>query len=119
MSEFVASDWARLEAVRRAKAILSGDLDILEGCVALAEVADGVVPLWLDDPDFVVFGAVASECDGIPLGAARQQWQGEALARVNATAQEYSARVRAEVLCSCGNIVSRFGDDNVQGESAV
>jgi len=104
------SDWARGEAVKRARAILAGELDVLYGCVVLAEIADGVVPDWRDDPDFVVFGAVASECDDIPLGPARLQWQGEALARMDAMAKEYAGRTRDVVLKACENVVSRFGE---------
>jgi hypothetical protein len=111
MSDHPESGWPRLEAVRRARAVLAGELGVLEGCVELAAIADGVVPAWFDDPDFSVFGAVASEADDIPLGAARQQWQGEALTRRNALASEYSARVRDQVLRACESVIARFSAD--------
>ena len=110
MSTQVTSEWARREAVRNAQAILTGRLGILEGCVALAKVADAVVPAWFDDPDFSVIGGVASECHGIPLGDVRHQWQGEALERMDAESQRYADQVRDVVVKACEDIISRFGD---------
>ena len=108
------STWARDEAVKRARAVLAGELDVLYGCVLLAQIADSVVPDWRLDPDFVVFGAVASESDNIPLGPAREQWKGEALARMDAMAEHYAAQVRDEVLKACNSVVARF--DNRKGD---
>jgi hypothetical protein len=110
MSAFEASKGARREAVRYAQAILTRQLSILESCVALTRVADRVVPIPSDDPDFAVFAGVASECDGIPLGEVRQQWKVDALSRMDAEAQRYTDQVRDQVLAACENIVARFGD---------
>ena len=112
MSALSGNDWARGEAVKRAKAILAGEVDVLYGCVTLAQIADNVVPDWRDDPDFVIFGAVASESDHIPLGPARQQWKGAALARMDTMAADLAAKARDVVLSACRNVVSRFGNRN-------
>jgi hypothetical protein len=110
MQSDAARELARREAVRCASAILSGELGVLEGSVAIAQVADRVVPSWFEDPDFAAIGGVASECDGLLLGDVRHQWQGDALARMDAEAQRYTDQVRDTVVKACENIVARFGD---------
>jgi hypothetical protein len=103
-----AKESAVQEAIHCARAVLAGEIDVLEACVTLHKLADAVVPSWVEDPDFQIFGAIASECDGIPLGEARKQWKDQALARIDADAQRYSQIVREEVVKACQNVVSRF-----------
>src|SRR5688572_14327535 len=75
-----ASDWSNPEftwsprkvAVETAKAILADKVGIVEGSVRLSSLAHAIVPNWANDPDFVVFGALASETDHLPIGSARQ-----------------------------------------------
>jgi hypothetical protein len=52
--------WPLRDALRTARAVLDGEMGIIEGSVALARYAHDVVPKWSVDPDFVVFGALAS-----------------------------------------------------------
>ena len=96
------------EAVRVARAVLSGDIGVLEACVSLASLAHDVVPDWRDDPDFAVLGAVASEVDALPLGAARAQWGSAALAKADVEIARYTQLVEDRVLVACRNIVERF-----------
>ena len=110
MSNHEADDEARRKAVGYAESVLRGRLGVLEGCVALADIAGRVMPSWLDDPDLAIFGAIASECDGVPLGHARHQWKGAALERMDAAAQKYTDEVRDVVVKACENIVARFGN---------
>jgi hypothetical protein len=120
MWDHEAKEEARRKAVRHAQAVLNGQLGILEGCVALAEVADRVVPAWFDDPDFAGIVGIASECEGIPLGDVRHQWKGQALERMDAEAHRYADQVRDVVVKACENIVSRFGDrDDDQFSASV
>jgi hypothetical protein len=108
MSSHTPSAWARSEAVRRARAVLSGELGVLEGCIPLASIAHDVVADWRSDPDFVVFGAVASETDELPLGEARAQWSAAALARADVEIDRYTREVKDGVLAACLNVVKRF-----------
>jgi hypothetical protein len=110
MSAHEADVEARRMAVGYAESVLRGRLGILEGCVALADIAGRVVPSWCDDSDFAIIGSIASECDGIPLGNARHQWKGAALERMDAAAQKYTDQVRDVVVSACENIVARFGN---------
>jgi hypothetical protein len=108
MATHATNEWARGEAVRIARAILSGELGVLEGCIPLASVAHDVVADWRIDADFVVFGAVASETDKLPLGKAREQWGTAALARADVEIDRYTREVQDRVLAACRNVLDRF-----------
>jgi hypothetical protein len=109
MSAHESSAWSRAEAVRKAQAILSGELGVLEGCIPLASLAHALVPNWAADPDFVVFGALASEIDHLPFGSVRGHWSVEALARADGEIERITESAREEVFVACRNIVERFG----------
>jgi len=115
MAAHVATGRASGEAVRMARAILSGDAGLLEGCIPLASIAHDVVPDWRVDPDFVVFGAVASEIDALPFGPVRAQWNSAALARADVEIARYSQLVKEQVLGACRNVVERFGPPQPSG----
>jgi hypothetical protein len=108
MSAHVPNVLAQAEAVRRARAIVAGELGVLEGCIPLASLAHDVVAVWRIDPDFVVFGAVASEVDALPLGPARVHWSSEALAKADQEIVRYTQLSRDQVLAACRSIISRF-----------
>jgi hypothetical protein len=122
MSAQVASTWSTTEAVRLARAVLSGEVGVLEGCIPLASIAHNVVSDWVSDPDFVVCGAVASEIDALPFGPVRERWSSAALASADATIARYTETMREQILEACRNIVARFGAttvDTPEGEGAV
>jgi len=102
--------WRKRTAVATAKAVLSGELGLIEGCVVLSGVAHGLVPRWHDDPDFLVFGVVASDTDHLPTGSARKYWNPDALAREDQRIAEYGAKSRTDIVTACQNIIARFGD---------
>ena len=108
MAAHVASSWSQAEAVRLARAIMSGDVGVLEGCIPLASIAHDVVPRWVEDPDFVVFGSVASEIDDLPFGSVRQHWSAEALAAADNKISRYAEAVREDILGACRNVIERF-----------
>jgi hypothetical protein len=63
---------------------------------------------WIDDPDFVPFGGIASEVDGLPIGRARQYWSAEALEREDRELAIYESAVKDQVHVACRNVVTRF-----------
>jgi hypothetical protein len=110
MAAHISTDLAHIsEAVRVAKGILSGQIGVLEGCIPLSTVANRIVPDWWVDPDFVVFGGVASEIDALPLGSVREMWSSEALERKDVEVARYTQVVRERVMAACRSIVDRFG----------
>ena len=70
------------------------------------------------DEDFAVFGAVASETDDYPIGAARMRWSPSALAREDAKIAEYEVAVSEQVLEACRNVLARFTSAGSSGPDA-
>jgi len=70
---------------------------------------------WRIDPDFVVFGAIASETDELPLGKAREQWSAAALARADVEIERYTREVQDQVLAACRNLLNRFEPQQADG----
>ena len=101
-------DSALHSAVDLTGAMLRGDVTLFLGCRRLASLAHHIVPDWTADPDFVVFGAVASEIDDYPVGPERARWSLTALAREDAKIADYEARVRDQILGACRNVIARF-----------
>jgi hypothetical protein len=110
MSALESERRAQADAVRKARAIVAGELGVLEGCIPLAALAHIAVADWRADPDFVVVGAVASEVDDLPFGAVRAKWSSEALVRVDERIERYTRKAGPQVLEACRNIISRFSD---------
>src|SRR5688572_13885453 len=113
------TEWSQVAAVEAAKLILAGELGVIEGCRLLADLAHTLVPDWVADQDFVVFGALASETDHLPTGTARQYWAADALAREDRNIARIEASARSDVLAACRNVINRFqGPSNERGASA-
>ena len=63
-----------------AAGMIDGSVDCLEGAIELSSLCFQVdVPE--DDQDYIAFVAIASEIDHLPIGAARQHWSADSLAR--------------------------------------
>ncbi len=108
--DLAANSWAREAAVECACAVLEGRLCIFEGCQKLADLASALVENWVDDPDFVLFGGIASETDGSPIGATRALWSAEGLAREDRSLIPFEAAVAEQVRAACRNVVARFSE---------
>jgi hypothetical protein len=115
MAAPVSSAQARGEAVRIARAIIAGHTGVLEGCVPLASIAHDVIPDWQVDPDFVIFGAIASEIDALPFGLVRDQWSSAALSKADIEITRYTLVVQERVLGACRNVVERFDPQRLAG----
>jgi Protein of unknown function (DUF2489) len=100
--------WPLRDALKTAQAMLDQDLGIVEGSAALAIYAHQVVPDWRVDPDFVVFGALSSSTDHLPIGEVRQLWSAAALTKADAEIADITERHRDSVLRACENVINRF-----------
>jgi hypothetical protein len=99
---------ARAQAVDIANQVLAGSLSPILGAIDLnrLRVSVGVSD---DDPDFLIFLVIDSECEGLPIGRARQHWAPEALASKQADvahAEAWAMRTGREAFW---NVVARFG----------
>ena len=97
------------EAAQVARGILEGKRGICEGCRALKRLAYDLVPDWVADPDFVVFGSLDSDSDRFPLGQVREHWDPMALAGLDLERHEIERRAEPDVFAACRSIVARFG----------
>ena len=104
--EYVRS--CRDRAVAFAKGALAATVPLLEACHALAALYDAV-EVSSPDPDFDVFSLISSECEALPIGAAREHWAPEALARLEPQIQSAVAWATPLALPACRSIVQRFG----------
>jgi hypothetical protein len=100
----------RPKAVSVATSVLNGRTGIIQGARELATIGHVLVDNWALDPDFVVFGGVASESDDLPVGKDRERWDPTALVDKDAEVQDYETRVRSTMYKACRNVIRRFTD---------
>jgi hypothetical protein len=96
------------KAVEVARRILSGDIGMIAGCRQLAALGDSVVPDCRVDTDFVVFVAVKSESDALPLEDQRHNWDPSAYDAKQVEVARFESDVREDVLKACRSVVARF-----------
>jgi hypothetical protein len=101
-------DWPLRDALKMAQSVLGGEIGAIEGSIALARFAHDVVSDWRVDPDFVVFGVVASETDHLPFGLVRERWSVVGLAKADAEIGAITERYQAKVRRACKNVIERF-----------
>ena len=101
--------WPLRDALKTAHAVLDNGLGIIEGSIKLAAYAHSVVADWATDPDFVVFGVLASDTDHLPFGAVRDLWSVTALAKADEEINAIIQRDRDKVRQACANVIARFG----------
>lgn len=106
----VPREWPLRQALQAAQAVLNGTLGVIEASRVLAGYAHDIVPDWSIDPDFVVFGAIASETDDLAIGESRRYWSAQALAESDAKMQDYTSAVEGDVRAACASVLARFRD---------
>jgi hypothetical protein len=101
--------WPLPDALNVACEVLAGDRGVIEGSIVLAGYAHRIVPDWRVDPDFVIFGALASETDHLPFGEVRSRWSADGLVKADNEIEAITEAYRGKVLKACANLISRFG----------
>ena len=101
--------WPFLDALAVARGVLAGESSVIEGSIVLAQYAHHMVPSWALDPDFRVFGALASETHDLPFGEVRSRWSSAGLAKADAKIERITKAYRTDVLRACANLIARFG----------
>jgi|KBSSwiStaDraftv2_1062776.scaffolds.fasta_scaffold52565_4 hypothetical protein len=100
--------WPLRDALRTAQAVLDGEIGVIEGSIVLAARAHDIVPERAADPDFVVFGVLASETDHLPFGEVRSRWSDAALSKADAEIEAITEGHRMKVRQACENVIARF-----------
>lgn len=98
---------ARHEASRICSGILEGNVDVLEGFHLLASLR-WEVGVDASDADFIVFVAISSEIDNLPIGEVRRYWSAEALERLEPELQAAIAWAMPMAVPACRSVVRRF-----------
>jgi hypothetical protein len=103
----------RVELVRVAKAMISGECDLIEGVrklTALRFATDRP-----NDPIFDAIRGLESETDHLPVGAERALWAPVALAEKDALLKRYIETEGPQVLDACSQIVRAFDTSSSLG----
>jgi hypothetical protein len=98
----------RRAVVSTAQAMLDGKLSFLIGSRQLAALRLETNTA-ADDADFLIFVAIDSETDALPLGAVREHWDQSALTRLEPEIEEaehWASTVGAD---ACRSLITRFG----------
>jgi len=97
----------RQRIVDTAQRMLKGSLSGIEGARILASLRHEAA-VREDDPDFMVFVAIASETDDFPADAARQYWSTEALEKLDPTYHQAEKWALDYGKKACESLVHRF-----------
>ena len=88
-------------------------LDLLEGRLGVIETARVMVPLayWTkvqNEPEFLLFRAIASETDDLPVGNVRVHWAADALEREDVRIEAAEKLWRKQALSAAEKLVKRY-----------
>lgn len=101
----------RRQVVSTAQAMLDGQLSFLIGSRRLAALRHET-DTAADDADFMVFVAIDSETDALPLGAVREHWDQDALARLEPEIEEAEYWASTAGADACRSLIARFGEQD-------
>jgi hypothetical protein len=86
--------------------MLSGGLDLVEGCRVLARYA--VELEQIAPAEYAVIAGVESETDDLPVGQQRSRWASDALAQKDREKEAYLRTVEETVLAACRRILDKM-----------
>ncbi|MDR3480628.1 MAG: DUF2489 domain-containing protein [Burkholderiaceae bacterium] len=111
MSEYVTNEALAQSARKRifetAHSMISGDISFIEGARTLSNLRHSAA-IRDDDPDFMIFVGIDSETDALPIGAVRQYWSIDALAKLDREIEKAEAWAKQFGINSCESLVQRF-----------
>jgi hypothetical protein len=97
----------RSEVVNTARLLRDGKMSVVEGAWRLNALRHEVTQNDFDD-DFMLFVAIASETDHLPVGEVRKQYATEALVRADKEIEEVDKIYRSQVEVACEKLIARF-----------
>jgi hypothetical protein len=104
-----AQEERQREAVATAHAILRGELGVIEGARRLSTLAGALVEDWASDPNLVVFGALDSSTDHLPVGPQRELWAPAALMERDSEVARIEREAWPDVEAACRRVIARYG----------
>ncbi len=108
-------DWVTNESYWRdcCREVVECCRDLLEGRVGVIAAARRLSGLAFEvraghDPDFVLFRALDSESDALPVGEVRQYWSAAALEREDAKIAAFEENARRDACLAAGRLAERY-----------
>ena len=99
----------RSEGANTARLVRDGKLNVVEGAWRLSALRNDVSRKDFDD-DFMLFVAIASETDHLPVGEVRKQYSPDALRKADKEIEEVEKFYREQVVTACEKLIARFSN---------
>jgi hypothetical protein len=96
------------EIVSVAARVLAGQMDPIEGCRWIVRHQSLLSEEQRRDAAILTLVGIESETDHFAVGAARQNWEPDALAQQDLRKAEYLHRIEPSLLEACKAIVAKF-----------
>jgi hypothetical protein len=103
--EYIQRQRAQVLAI--CKGMLAGDIGIILGSRMLTRLRFEVDEE--EDPDFLIFKAIDSETDHLPVDEERQNWAESTLLRKDVEIKKYEDFHRGEAFEGCHALITKFG----------
>jgi hypothetical protein len=96
------------EIIEMADKMMADQMDLIEGCRRITSLQSKLNNF---DDVFLVFRGIASETYDIPIGAERNTWSKEYLAKSDLEKKDYLRKVEKQILNACLNVKNKFCED--------
>ena len=97
------------DAARTARAVVAGDLSIIDGSRSLSRLGAELTADRWDDAEFRLFALLDSETDHLPTDTQRGLWDQAAFEEKQRDVRRIEAAYREEVVAACERLIRRFG----------
>ncbi len=97
----------RSQVAQTAQAMLAGETSYILGARKIDSLRHEISGMD-GDPDFMVFVAIASETDGLPVGAVREHWDELALDELQSEIEAAEAWAKSHAELVCATLLTRF-----------
>jgi hypothetical protein len=108
-SDLASVERKKCEAIDVATRVVNGKVGILAASRVLSRLGHDLVPDTRIDPDFVVFIALDSQTDHLPLEDQRHNWAPAAFAQKQLEVARWEEHSREQVVEACRSIIDRLG----------
>lgn len=92
-----------------AENIINNNINIIEG---VKKINSLICQLGVSENEkYVIFKAIDSETDDVPVGEARKHWNKDALIRIDEEVKSYINKIKKPVIESCKELVKELSSE--------
>lgn len=91
-----------------AKAMIDGDIGIIEGCSKICYERGGLHESLLQSDEIMPFVSFESELHSFPIGEARKHWNPQALKSIDVKLSEIIRSAQPEIIEACHTLVKKW-----------